>query len=56
MMEALEGYSRIYVHSKYFCIEESQICVDPEGNVKVWVNSDLSMNYPNSEERAFGEE
>lgn len=49
LMESLEGYGRIYVHSKYFLIEESQICVDAEGNIKVWVNADLSINYPFSE-------
>lgn len=48
-MESLEGYSKIYVHSKYFLVEESQICVDAEGNIKVWVNADLSINYPFSE-------
>ncbi len=47
-MESLEGYNRIYMHSKYFVIEEGQICVDADGNIKVWVNSDLSINYPNS--------
>jgi vacuolar-type H+-ATPase subunit C/Vma6 len=46
LMEALEGYGVIYEHSKYFLVEENQICVDEEGAVKVWVNSDLSINYP----------
>lgn len=46
-MEALEGYSKIYEHSKFFYIEENQICVDDEGNIKIWVNGDLSINYPN---------
>ena len=46
LMEALEGYARIYGHSKYFIVEENQICVDELGNVKVWVNGDLSINYP----------
>jgi hypothetical protein len=46
LMEALEGYSKIYEHSKYFIVEENQICVDDFGNVKVWVNGDLSINYP----------
>ena len=45
-MESLEGYARIYEHSKYFIIEENQVCVDEKGNVKVWVNGDLSINYP----------
>jgi hypothetical protein len=49
LMEALEGYAKIYEHSKYFVIEENQICVDAAGNVKIWVNADLSINYPNSD-------
>ncbi len=48
MMESLEGYSRIYHHSKFFFIEENQICVDEAGKVKIWVNGDLSINYPNT--------
>lgn len=28
LMEALEGYACIYEHSKYFIVEENQICVD----------------------------
>ena len=60
LMEALEGYARIYKHSKYFRIEEGQVCVDVEGNIKVWVNTDLSINYPNTDsesaERYCGEE
>lgn len=49
LMEALEGYNRIYEHSKFFYIEENQICVDEQGNIKIWVNGDLSINYPNVE-------
>ena len=48
LREALEGYNQIYDHSKFFYIEENQICVDPQGKVKVWVNGDLSINYPNT--------
>jgi hypothetical protein len=49
LMEALDGFGKIHKHSKYFLIEESQICVDEYGNVKIWVNSDLSINYPSNE-------
>jgi hypothetical protein len=52
LMEGLEGYSQIYEHSKYFRIEENQICVDAAGHIKVWVNRDLSLNYPNMEDAA----
>jgi len=30
-------------------IDEDQICVDAFGNVKIWINADLSMNYPNAD-------
>ena len=60
LMEALEGYAKIFEHSKYFVIEESQICVDATGSVKIWVNADLSINYPNSDhyddDKNIGEE
>lgn len=46
LMQCLEGYRQIYEHSKYFKIEENQICVDKDGHIKVWVNGDLSINYP----------
>lgn len=49
LMESLEGYRKIFQHSKYFQIEESQICVDDNGTLKIWVNSDLSINYPTNE-------
>lgn len=49
LMECFEGYGRIYEHSKYFQVEESQVCVDQQGNLKVWVNADLSVNYPPSQ-------
>ena len=46
LMEAFEGFAKIYEHSKYFQVEENQICVDELGNLKIWVNADLSVNYP----------
>jgi len=49
-MEALEGYKQIFKLSNYFEIEENQICVDELGNVKIWVNEDLSVNYLNNRE------
>jgi hypothetical protein len=44
--EALEGYLQLYVHSGYFQVHADQVCFDRAGRVKVWVNSDLSCNYP----------
>lgn len=50
-MEALEGYQKLLKHSKfYFKVQEDQICFDFAGNTKVWVNSDLSKNYSESED------
>ena len=43
---ALDGYHKLYDHLHYFRVEESQICVDSNGLVRVWLNSDLSKNYP----------
>jgi hypothetical protein len=49
-LATLEGYQKLYenVHH-YFVIAEDQICVDKDGFVKVWVNSDLSKNYPETD-------
>jgi len=44
--EALEGFRQLYHHSGYFRIKEELICVERTGRVKVWVNADLSRNYP----------
>ena len=49
LMQSLEGYSRIFKHSHYFQVEEAQVCIDYQGKVKIWVNCDLSINYPNNE-------
>jgi hypothetical protein len=50
VLAVLEGYQKLYenVHH-YFPIAEDQICIDRDGVVKVWVNSDLSKNYPEPE-------
>ena len=57
--QALEGYRIVYEHSKSFFVEENQICVDEHGIVKIWINGDLSINYPSvlgPEAPNFGEE
>jgi hypothetical protein len=46
ILSMLEGYQKLYENLHYFKIEEDQVCIDMEGIVKVWVNSDLSKNYP----------
>ena len=54
LMESLEGFKQIFKYSNFFQIEENQICVDEHGNVKVWVNEDLSVNYlSNNGERDY---
>ena len=49
LLSTLEGYQKLYENVLYFLITEDQICVDKEGYVKVWVNSNLSQNYPESD-------
>ena len=44
LQECLEGFMQLYQHSSYFRIDEELICIDRMGKVKVWVNSDLSLN------------
>ena len=48
LLQALEGYAAVYEKTSYFEIQEDQICVDAEGNIKIWMNSDLSASFPNS--------
>lgn len=45
-LSMLEGYNKLYENISYFHIEENQVCVDMDGHVKVWINADLSKNYP----------
>jgi hypothetical protein len=47
--EALEGYLQLYQHSGYFQVQPEQVCFDRAGKVKVWVNADLSCNYPDTD-------
>ncbi len=49
LLSTLEGYQKLYENLHYFVITEDQICVDKDGIVKVWVNSNLSKNYPESD-------
>jgi hypothetical protein len=46
LVEAIEGFLQLYQHSGYFKIHDEQIGFDRSGKVKVWVNPDLSKNYP----------
>jgi hypothetical protein len=46
MMAMLEGYRKIFDKIGKFYLAEEQVCIDHEGEIRVWVNSDLSKNYP----------
>lgn len=42
----LIGYGKLYEHVGAFPVKEEQVCIDDAGNLKVWLNRDLSKNYP----------
>lgn len=42
----LQGFQLLFEHVGSFPIREEQICIDDRGTVKVWLNKDLSKNYP----------
>jgi hypothetical protein len=46
MLAMLSGYRRLYERVGRFYLAEEQVCVDEEGTVRVWLNADLSKNYP----------
>ena len=45
-MAMLKGFKKLYDHIGPFPICEEQICINEQGLVKVWLNRDLSKNYP----------
>lgn len=42
----LIGYSKLYNNVGSFPVKEEQVCIDDKGIVKVWLNKDLSKNFP----------
>lgn len=42
----LTGYAKLFTNVGIFPVKEEQVCIDELGNVKVWLNSNLSKNYP----------
>ena len=42
----LKGYRKLFEHTGQFPISEEQICIDELGCVQVWINRDMSKNYP----------
>lgn len=45
-MAMLDGYKKIFDKIGKFYLAEEQVCIDEDGEIRVWVNSDLSKNYP----------
>lgn len=46
MLSALDGFSKIVGKVGYFDVHENMIGINKQGEVKVWLNDDLSQNYP----------
>ena len=42
----LTGYVKLYNNVGAFPVREQQVCIDEKGNVRVWLNKDLSKNFP----------
>lgn len=45
-MAALEGFEKLFQIAGSFEVTEDLICMDRDGKVKVWLNSDLSKCEP----------
>ena len=48
LLAALDGFDRIVQKAGFFEIQEYMICVNRQGEIKVWINDNLSRNYPDS--------
>ena len=42
----LLGFEKLYNSVGYFTVMEEHVCIDRAGHVRVWMNADLSKNYP----------
>jgi hypothetical protein len=42
----LSGYAKLFHHVGQFPVKEEQVCIDEGGEVRVWLNEDLSKNFP----------
>lgn len=47
LRNCLLGFKQLYNIIGYFKPTEELVCIDKYGEVKVWMNPDLSKNYPN---------
>jgi hypothetical protein len=43
LFAALDGFEKIFYFLGYFVPREDMVCIDVNGKVKVWFNSDLSL-------------
>ena len=43
----LKGFKSLYSKVGYFDIQEEMIFINRHGQIKVWMNANLSKNYPN---------
>ena len=42
---AFIGFQKLYQMVGYFRVSEDMVCMDRDGQVKAWLNSDLSQCY-----------
>ncbi len=49
LRQVLKGFQLIYENIGYIKPFEDLICITRKGVIKVWINSDLSKNFPNIE-------
>ena len=47
LKNCLYGFWQLFSIIGYFKPHEDLVCIDSYGEVKVWMNADLSRNYPN---------
>ena len=43
---ALEGYEKMFEKTGYFEVSSDMIGINKQGKVKVWINRNLSKNFP----------
>ena len=45
---SLEGFHTVYHKTGFFEIQEHMVCINKQGKVKVWINDNLSRQFPES--------
>ena len=45
----MQGFKKLFKKVGYFPVKEELVCIDKEGTVRVWMNTDLSLHYPEAE-------